>query len=152
MAAVCRRISSLRSSMVRGLFVYTFPFSRSHRKKSGGVTSGHLVGQSPKILSISPHDFIWCMTSFSKSSLPCSHTVVTGSGTHLAFCPIGTRGCICGGKGPKREADHSPSCSAGYKTAWRCSSTPPYVFMMGCWIKHRAWRWLSSGLLRRVVW
>jgi hypothetical protein len=32
---------------MHGLFVYTFPFSRPHKKKSGLVKSGELVTQRP---------------------------------------------------------------------------------------------------------
>jgi hypothetical protein len=28
-------------------------------------------------------------------------------------------------KRPRREADHSPTSSAGVKNAWSCTSTPP---------------------------
>jgi hypothetical protein len=37
----------------------------------------------------------------------------TGSGAHLAFCPMGTGGPFPGGKArPGRDADHSPPSSA----------------------------------------
>jgi hypothetical protein len=60
MAATSRRIASLRASIVRDLLLYTQPFSKSYRKKSGGVKSGDLGGHifleinlSPKKLSFS---------------------------------------------------------------------------------------------------
>jgi len=40
------RIASLSCSIVRGLFLYTLPFNRPQRKKSAGVRSGDLGGQS----------------------------------------------------------------------------------------------------------
>jgi hypothetical protein len=42
-----------------------------------------------------------------------------------------------GVKRPGREADHSPPSSAEVKNAWRYTSTPQYVFMMWCLVKHR---------------
>jgi hypothetical protein len=41
-----------------------------------------------------------------------------------------------GVKRPVLEADHSPPSSAEIKTAWRYTSTPQYVFMAWCLIKH----------------
>jgi len=40
-------------------------------------------------------------------------------------------------KQPESEAYHSPLCSAEAKNAWRCTSTPKYVFMAWCLVKHR---------------
>jgi hypothetical protein len=45
---------------------------------------------------------------------------------------VGTRGSFPGGK-----ADHSSPSSAEVKNAWSCTSTPPYVFMAWCLVKHR---------------
>jgi hypothetical protein len=42
-----------------------------------------------------------------------------------------------GGKAAGHEADHSPPCSAEVKNAWRYTSTPQYVFMSWCLVKHR---------------
>jgi hypothetical protein len=42
-----------------------------------------------------------------------------------------------GVKRPGREADHSPPSSAEVKNAWSCISTPQYVFMAWCLVKHR---------------
>jgi hypothetical protein len=36
-----------------------------------------------------------------------------------------------------READHSPPTSAQVKKTWTYTSTPPYVFMAWCLVKHR---------------
>jgi hypothetical protein len=36
-----------------------------------------------------------------------------------------------------READHSPPSSAEVKNAWSYTSTPQYVFMKWCLVKHR---------------
>jgi hypothetical protein len=38
---------------------------------------------------------------------------------------------------PGREADHSPPSSAEVKDAWSYTSTPQYVFMAWCLVKHR---------------
>jgi hypothetical protein len=35
------------------------------------------------------------------------------------------------------EADHSPPSSAQVKNAWSYTSTPQYIFMAWCLIKHR---------------
>jgi hypothetical protein len=42
-----------------------------------------------------------------------------------------------GVKRPGREADHSPPSSAEVKNAWSYTSTPKYVFMAWCLVKHR---------------
>jgi hypothetical protein len=42
-----------------------------------------------------------------------------------------------GVKRPVREADHSPPSSAEVKNAWSYTSTPQYVFMAWCLVKHR---------------
>jgi hypothetical protein len=42
-----------------------------------------------------------------------------------------------GVKRPGREADHSPPSSAKVKNAWSYTSTPKYVFMVWCLVKHR---------------
>jgi hypothetical protein len=40
-------------------------------------------------------------------------------------------------KRPGREADHSPQFSAEVKNAWGYTSTPQYVLMAWCLVKHR---------------
>jgi hypothetical protein len=40
-------------------------------------------------------------------------------------------------KRPGREADHSPPSSAEVKNAWSYTSTPQYVFVAWCLVKHR---------------
>jgi hypothetical protein len=40
-------------------------------------------------------------------------------------------------KRPGRKADHSPPSSAEVKNAWSYTSTPQYVFMEWCLVKHR---------------
>jgi hypothetical protein len=35
-----------------------------------------------------------------------------------------------------REANHTPPSSAEVKNAWSYTSTPPYVFMEWCLVKH----------------
>jgi hypothetical protein len=42
-----------------------------------------------------------------------------------------------GVKRPRREADHPPQSSAGIKNAWSYTSTPPYVIMEWCLVRHR---------------
>jgi hypothetical protein len=38
---------------------------------------------------------------------------------------------------PGREADHSPPSSAEVKNAWRYTSTPQYVLLSWCLVKHK---------------
>jgi hypothetical protein len=40
-------------------------------------------------------------------------------------------------KRPGREADHPPPSSAEVENAWSYTSTPQYVFMVWCLVKHR---------------
>jgi hypothetical protein len=40
-------------------------------------------------------------------------------------------------KRPEREADYSPPSSAEVENAWSYTSTPQYVFMAWCLVKHR---------------
>jgi hypothetical protein len=56
------------------------------------------------------------------------YSVQTGSGAHPALSQLVPR-VSPWVKRPGREADHSPPPSAEVKNAWRCISTPPYVFM-----------------------
>jgi hypothetical protein len=56
---------------------------------------------------------------------------------HPASYPMGTRDFSLGVKRPGREADHSPSSSAEVKNAWNYISTPQYVLMAWCLVKHR---------------
>jgi hypothetical protein len=42
-----------------------------------------------------------------------------------------------GVKWPRREADHSALSSADVNNAWSYTSTPQYVFMAWCLVKHR---------------
>lgn len=41
-ATTSRRIASLRVSIVRGFLLYAHPFSKPHKKKSGGIRQGDL--------------------------------------------------------------------------------------------------------------
>jgi hypothetical protein len=49
-------------------------------------------------------------------------------------------------KQPDHEADDLPLCSAVVKNGWSYTSTPPYVFMIWCLIKHRGQLYLPSLL------
>jgi hypothetical protein len=48
-----------------------------------------------------------------------------------------TGGLFLGVKRPGCEADHSPSSSSEVKNAWRYTSTPQFIFMAWCLLKHR---------------
>jgi hypothetical protein len=52
------------------------------------------------------------------------HHDQTGSGTHPASYPMGTRGTFLGVKRPGHGFDHSPPPSAKVKTEWSYNSTP----------------------------
>jgi hypothetical protein len=60
-----------------------------------------------------------------------------------------------GVKRPGREADHSSPSSAEVKNAWSYTSTPQYVFMAWCLVKHRdkfmAWYLVKCEDARFVV-
>jgi hypothetical protein len=55
----------------------------------------------------------------------------------LCLLASGYQGHFSRGKATGREADHSPSSSAEVKNAWNYTSTPHYVFMAWCLVKHR---------------
>jgi hypothetical protein len=57
------------------------------------------------------------------------HIVHTGSGAHPATYPMDIRSSFFGGKGPGREANHSPPDSTEVKNSLICTSVPPYAFM-----------------------
>jgi hypothetical protein len=63
--------------------------------------------------------------------------VRNGSGAHPVSYPMCTRCFFPGVKRREREADHSPPSSNEVKNAWSHTSTPPYVFMAWCSVKHR---------------
>jgi hypothetical protein len=67
-----------------------------------------------------------------------------------------------GVKQPGREADNSPPSSAEVKNAWKYTSTPQYVFMAWCFVKHRdnfaftfdrvaGWHLVFSSIIEGVV-
>jgi len=58
-------------------------------------------------------------------------------GTHPASCPMGTGDSFLGVKRPVGEADHLPPSNAEVKNAWAHTSSPSYVFMEWCLVKHR---------------
>jgi hypothetical protein len=60
-----------------------------------------------------------------------------GSGAHPASYPMATGGSFPGVKRPGREADNSPPSSAEVKNARSYTSTPQYVFVAWCLVKHR---------------
>jgi hypothetical protein len=49
----------------------------------------------------------------------------------------GYRGFFPRGKLAEREADHSPISSPDVEDVWSYTSTPPYIFMKWCVVKHR---------------
>jgi hypothetical protein len=58
--------------------------------------------------------------------------VQTGSGAHRTSFPMGT-----GGFFPRGKAAGSIHLVSKSKNVWSCTSTPPYVFMAWCLVKHR---------------
>jgi hypothetical protein len=66
-----------------------------------------------------------------------NHSVQTGSGAHSPSYLMGTRGSFVEIKRSGREADYSHPSSVEVKNAWSYTSTPQYVFMAWCLVKHR---------------
>jgi hypothetical protein len=64
------------------------------------------------------------------------HSVQTGSGVHPASCPVGTGWIFCRAK---QAGAWSWPLIFTYRdeVLWRCTSTPQYVIIVGCLIKHR---------------
>jgi hypothetical protein len=65
------------------------------------------------------------------------HRVQNGSGAHPVSYPMGTRGFSLGVKRQGHESDHSPPSSAEVKNVCNYTSTPQYVFIAWCLVKHR---------------
>jgi len=66
------------------------------------------------------------------------HIVQTGCGAHPASYPMSAGGFFPPGvKWPVREADHPLPSSAEVNNAWSYISTPQYVLMAWCLIKHK---------------
>jgi hypothetical protein len=79
----------------------------------------------------------WCSEKSAGTTLPLPyscHRLKTGSGAHPASYPVSTGDTL---KRPELEADHSPPSSAEVKYALSYTSTPMYVFMAWCLVKHR---------------
>jgi hypothetical protein len=64
------------------------------------------------------------------------HRVQTGSGAHPASYSV-PGALSLWVKWPGREVDHSPPSNAEVKKVWSYTSTPQYVFMAWCLVKHR---------------
>jgi hypothetical protein len=64
------------------------------------------------------------------------HHVQTGSGAHLASYPMSTRGSFPEGKGVRHEATTHLHLVPRSKNVWSYVSTPQYVFMVCCLVKH----------------
>jgi hypothetical protein len=69
--------------------------------------------------------------------------VQTGSGAHPAPYSVDNRATSPGSKAAGTWSWHSPPSSAEVKNALSCNSTPPYVFMARCLIKH----WVLHGVI-----
>jgi hypothetical protein len=65
------------------------------------------------------------------------HCIQTSSGTHPTSCPVGNGVSFLGIKQLWHETDHSPPSRAQVKNAWSYIFTPPYVFMVWYFVKHR---------------
>jgi hypothetical protein len=65
------------------------------------------------------------------------HRVQNGSGSHPASIQWVPGALSLRVKRPGRESDHSPPSSAEVNKAWSYTSTPQYVFMAWCLVKHR---------------
>jgi hypothetical protein len=65
------------------------------------------------------------------------HRVQNGSGAHPGSYPMGTRGSFPGGKAAGAWSWPLTPSSAEVKNAWSYTSTPQYVSMAWCLVKHR---------------
>jgi len=65
------------------------------------------------------------------------HRFQTGSEVHPDSFPVGTEGSFPGIKRPARQPDHSPSSNVAVKNEWSYTSTPQYVFIARCLVKHK---------------
>jgi hypothetical protein len=65
------------------------------------------------------------------------HRVQTGAGAHPVSSPVGIGDFFAWLKGRGRESGHSCSYIAEVKNALRYTSTPQYLFMAWCLVKHR---------------
>jgi hypothetical protein len=65
------------------------------------------------------------------------HRVQTGSGTRPTSYPMGSRGSFPGGKAAGAWSWPLTSINTEVKNAWIYNSTPQYVFMAWCLVKHR---------------
>jgi hypothetical protein len=65
------------------------------------------------------------------------HRAQNGSGAHQPPIQWAPGALSLGVKRPRREADHPPPSSAEVKNAWSYTSTPQYVFMAWCLVKHK---------------
>jgi hypothetical protein len=102
------------------------------------MTEGSGIAQPIQLLGYGLDDGrIWLR--FRAGSRDCSslHSVQPGPEVYSFSYPMGTGGSIPGGKVAGRQADHSFSSSAEAKNTYSYTFTPPYVFMVGCLIKHR---------------
>jgi hypothetical protein len=75
------------------------------------------------------------MDSRGPRNLSLHYLVQTGFGTHRVSYPLGAEGCFPKRSG--REANHSPPSHDEIKNAWSYISTPQYVFLVWCLVKHR---------------
>jgi len=73
------------------------------------------------------------------------HSVQTGSGARPTSYPMGSGSLTSGVKTPGNN--HSPPSSIEIKTAKSYASTPQYVFMAWCLVKHRKPRKYKNTVL-----
>jgi len=77
--------------------------------------------------------------------------VHTGYRTHPALSPVGARIFSPGVKWSGHGANHSPPSNAETYT-WRYTSTPPYVLMAWCLIKHGIYLMACQLIKHRLTW
>jgi hypothetical protein len=65
------------------------------------------------------------------------HRIDMGSVENPAYYQMGTRSYILGVMCLECETDHWPVYSFKFKNVWSHASTPKYVFMVLCLIRHR---------------
>jgi hypothetical protein len=103
-----------------------FMISFKSRDSSVGIALGYGLDDRGSM--------VWFPTGAGNFSL--HHRVQNGSGAHQASYPMGTGGSFPGSKAAGAWSWPLPSI-AEVKNAWSYTSTPQYVFMEWCLVKHR---------------
>jgi hypothetical protein len=101
---------------------------RGSRARSVGIALGYgLDDRGSRIRFLGGRLGIFLFTTVSRTALGLTQSPIQWAAGALSL----------GVKRTGREADHSPQSSAEGKNAWSYTSTPQYVYMAWCLVKHR---------------